>query len=274
MAYAFEAQESPIYSDDGSLVRHFFVEECQDASQAEALAFGAAITIYEGRIRESQGNARSIGYQTFQVEIKYKPPPPDPNDPSQQPPNNDPPTGILEFDASGTTQHITTAVVNQWHYPSGAPNMKGAIGVGKDAVEGTDIIIPALQFTITKHFAIAQITGTYVKNLARLTGKTNQVDYNLSGEDFEAGELLFMGASGSCRGRLDWEISYRFSASENIANYTIPGTTIKVTEKRGHDYLWIRFKGEESSNNLVQVPEFAYVARVYKEADFKQVLGF
>jgi hypothetical protein len=274
MAYAFEHQESPVYSDDGSLTRVWNVADCQDHNQAEALAFGANAPIYEGRIRKGQGNVSRTGYSTFRVEIKHEPPPPDPNDPSQQPPNNDPPGGILEFDAAGTTQHITTAVVNQWHYPNNAPNMKGAIGVGKDTVEGTDIIIPTLQFTITKHFPIAQVSGTYVKNLARMTGRTNQLDYNLAGEDFEAGELLFLGASGSCRGRLDWEISYRFSASENIENYKIPGTSITVASKKGHDYLWIRFKQEESQDNLVQVPEFAYVARVYKDADFKTILGF
>jgi hypothetical protein len=90
--------------------------------------------------------------------------------------------------------------------------------------------------------------------------------------------LLFLGSTGSARERIDWEITYRFEASQNVSELTIPGTGIQVSDKRGHDYMWVRFKKEEAVEggkpHLVQVPEFAYVSRVYREADFKSVLGF
>lgn len=269
MAYAYEAHESPQYADDGSLTRTFIVEGSQDALQSEGVAFGAASTDYEGRIRGNKFNTERLGFSTFKCGIKYELPP---QDPSQQPPNNDPPQGIIEFDTAGGTQHITTAKA-QTHYPQNAPDMKRAIGVGRDTVEGVDIIVPSLQFTVTRHFPIAQITGGYIKDLARLTGKTNKLDYDLDGETFEAGELLFMGASGGCRGRPDWEIAFRFQAEQNNTNLDVSPTITGIT-KKGHQYLWVRFKQEESQNNLVQVPEFAYVATVYEEEDFKAILGF
>lgn len=270
MPYTYEAHESPSYSDDGSLERVFFVNECQDGAQAEGLVMAAAFPTYEGRIREARPAVNRLGFNTFRGTIKYKPPPLD-DDQQSQTPNTDPPGGILEFDTSGGTQHVTTALA-QTNYPANAPDMKRAIGVGTDTVDGTDVIVPKLSLTITRHWQIAQVTGAYVKNLARLTGKTNGLEYALSGELFDVGELLFLGATGTCRGRPDWEITYRFEASQNGLIDVSP--TLTQIPKQGHQYLWVKFKHEANANHLVQVPEFAYVATVYYPADFRAFLGF
>ena len=79
---------------------------------------------------------------------------------------------------------------------------------------------------------------------------------------------MFLGASGAKRGFEDWEITFRFAASPNVAGLqlgNIPGIN-----KEGWHYLWVRFTDEVENvaKVLIKKPVAAYVERVYDYGDF------
>jgi hypothetical protein len=77
--------------------------------------------------------------------------------------------------------------------------------------EGFDIIVPTCNFSETHYIAVASVTKAYKATLVSLTGKVNNAKFR----GFAAGEVLFLGASGSQRGD-DWEITFKFSANSNV----------------------------------------------------------
>jgi len=184
--------------------------------------------------------------------------------------NNTPPeTGesVFNFDTGGGTQHITQSLQTIGSYaPPGktAPNFKGAIGVTHDSVEGVDITVPIYQFSETHYLADSAVTPAYKATLFSLTGKVNSGAF----KGFAAGEVLFLGASGSKRGEADWEITFRFAASPNRTNLTVGDIT--VASKKGWEYLWVRYADAEDSSAkvLVKQPVAAYVEKVYPDGDF------
>jgi len=181
----------------------------------------------------------------------------------------EPKTGdsVYNFDIGGGTQHLTQSIETVGKYaPEGKtpPDFKGAIGVTHDSVEGVDITVPVYHFSETHYKADTEVTAEYKATLFALTGKVNAAAF----KGFEAGEVLFLGASGSKRGEEDWEITYRFAASPNATD--IPVGDITVTSKKGWEYLWVRYADAEDAgaNALVKRPVAAYVEKVYEEGDF------
>jgi hypothetical protein len=76
---------------------------------------------------------------------------------------NVPPEGatIISFDTTGGVQHITQSLETVGSYaPVGetAPDFHGAIGVSKDAVEGADIVVPVLNFSVIKSLPASSLT--------------------------------------------------------------------------------------------------------------------
>lgn len=169
------------------------------------------------------------------------------------------------FDTGGGTQHITQSIATiAKHAPPGKtpPDCKGAIGVTSDSVDGVDITVPVYQFTETHYIPIAAVTNAYKGKLFLLTGKTNNGPFRM----FAAGEVLFLGASGGQRGYEDWEITFRFAASPNATGLTVGDIT--AIDKKGWEYLWIRYEDAESEDALIKQPVGVYVEQVYEEADF------
>jgi len=144
-----------------------------------------------------------------------------------------------------------------------APDCKGAIGVTADSVEGVDITVPVYQFSETHYLADTLVTPAYKATLFALTGKVN----NAAFKGFAAGEVLFLGASGSRRGYGDWEITFRFAASPNVTNLTIGDIT--GINKKGWEYLWVRYSDSEDAvaKALVKKPVAVYIEQVYPYGD-------
>jgi len=189
------------------------------------------------------------------------------------------------FDTAGGTQHITQqpqygggtaagerATTTEKRYGSGAPDQKGAIGVDGDSVQGVDIVIPALQWTENYDVPAQYVTNDWVKTVSALTGTTN----NAAFRSFAAGEVLFIGGTGSQdwdaeKGDSPWSLSFKFVASPNADGTTLPTLTIgSITgiEKRGHEYLWVRYESEVNSGTPLKVPKYVYVNQVYPSANF------
>lgn len=178
---------------------------------------------------------------------------------------------VFEFDTGGATQHITQSqetVATTAPIGKTAPNHKGAIGWTPDYVEGTDIAIPQFNWSETHRFSAAVVGTAFRRNLFELTGTVN--DSAWRGE-FDAGEVLFLGASGRRRGTDDWEITFSFSGLPNASPLEIPGTALQpFAVKEGWDYLWVQYEDEvdEATKALVKVPRAAYIERVYRRSNF------
>ncbi|RMF94392.1 MAG: hypothetical protein D6741_12675, partial [Planctomycetota bacterium] len=108
------------------------------------------------------------------------------------------------------------------------------------------------------------VTDAYKATLYNLTGTVNNATFR----NFAAGEVLFMGASGSKRGPGDWEITFRFAASPNVTGLTIGEIT--GINKNGWDYLWVAYADDvdDAAKELIKKPIAAYVERVYRYTDF------
>lgn len=187
----------------------------------------------------------------------------------------DPLRRTRSFDTGGGTSHMTQAEVES-KYPNNAPGMNKAIGVDGDSVAGVDVVTPALTWTETYDVPAHYVTADYIKTIGKLTGTVN----NAAFRTFDAGEVLFVGASGSQewdsqKGDGPWSLSYKFVQSSNAgSNATLPAITVgDITgiEKKGHEYLWVRYEDNVADNTLLKKPKAVYVNRVYRQADFSQL---
>ncbi len=179
----------------------------------------------------------------------------------------DPNESTYTFDTGGGTQHVTQSLETKDSYPApgfAAPDFGGAIGVTHEDVEGVDVTVPVYNFSETHYIDDALVTDAYKGVLFLLTGRTNQSAFR----NFAVGEVLFLGASGSKRGKEDWEITFKFAASPNVTNLQIGPIT--VAAKRGWELLWIRYTDVEdaTAKMLVKQPVAAYVEKVYEDGNF------
>lgn len=167
---------------------------------------------------------------------------------------------------SGGSTKITQGLAFQSYAPSGgtAPNFAGAINVTPNGVDGVDIVIPALEFSITKNQPNGVVTMGYVATLVNLTGTTNNAPFN----GFAAGELLFMGADFAQSSGGECSVTYKFVASPNQTGLTVG--TITGINKKGHEYMWVHYEASEDSSSLTltRKPIAVYVHRVYRESNF------
>ena len=174
------------------------------------------------------------------------------------------------FDTGGGTQHITHSkeTIGSYVADGTAPDNKNAIGVtqngsGPPTVAGCDIVVPVFNFSETHIIADDDVDAAYKATLADLTGKTNDDTF----KGFAAGEVLFLGASGTKRGTDDWEITFKFAAGRNAADLTVGSIT--GIAKKGWEYLWVLFEEVEDGTAVALVPQpsAVYVEKVYEAGD-------
>jgi hypothetical protein len=219
------------------------------------------------QLRAEQYSVSYLGDDAWQVTISYS------KDGAED--GTDPLKRSRSFDTTGGTQHITQAysvgsggsLDFEYRFPSSATNMSGAIGMDSNGVNGVDVVTPQLQWQESYDVPNAYVTNSWIRSVAGVTGTTN----NASFRGFEAGEVLFMGCSGSQewddqKGRGPWSLSFRFVASKNVTNQTIGSIT--GISKRGHDYLWVLYEDAVSGSALLKRPKSVYVSKVYKDSDF------
>lgn len=224
--------------------------------------------VSDAQLWVEQYSVAYLGDNAWQVTINYE-------KAGAEPSTSDPIKRARSFDTTGGTQHITQAcsvgsggtLDFEKRFPSGATNMSGAIGVDSNGVNGVDIVVPQLQWQESYDVPNAYVTAAYVRGVAGITGTTN----NASFRGFDAGEVLFLGCSGSQewddqKGRGPWSLSYRFVASKNVTGQTIGSIT--GIEKNGHEYLWVRYEDAVSGSTLLKQPKAVYVSKVYKDSDF------
>lgn len=216
---------------------------------------------YEGRTSRRIA-LESQGHELWEATVSYTAP----QEPQVTPSTND---VVVSFDTSGGTQHITQSLQTMGSYNEGAqfgiiPNFFGAIGVTNNSVEGVDIVVPVFAFSETHYLTDEVVTASYRSALFALTGKVNDGDFR----EYAEGEVLFMGVSGARRGSGDWELTFKFQASPNRFNFNVG--PILVEEKRGWDYMWVRYEEEEDlgAYAVVKRPVAVVIERVYPRANF------
>lgn len=172
----------------------------------------------------------------------------------------------FSFDTTGGSTHITQSR-ETLRTTAGAPDFGGAINAAEDRVDGVDVKIPSFKYSESHVFDAASVTLAYLKTLSQLTGSTNDATF----KGWSAGEVLFLGASGTLRlgsDQSEWEITYSFDMSEN-ENITVGD--LGMILKEGWAYLWINYKDTENGDAVVKQPRAAYVERVYPESSFASI---
>lgn len=172
----------------------------------------------------------------------------------------------LSFSTKGGRQHVTQSretVGTFVQTPYVAPDFKGAIGVTKSGVQGTDIVVPAFSFQLTVRVPSTSVSTSYVMTCHSLTGCQNNATFF----GFEAGEVTFLGMDGRKSGP-ESELSFAFSAEPNVEDQVIGD--IDGIEKKGQDYLWVLYDEEEdtAAKRMAMRPKAAYVEQVKPPANF------
>lgn len=240
--------------DQSSVELRLLVRGTDDDVTANSALVAASPTSYGGLIRQSIHLER-IAEDAWEGSVRYG---------THEPPETG--DNSFSFDTGGGSQHITQSLATVGAYSASgpAPNFKGAIGVTPGSVDGVDITVPVYNFTETHYLATSLVTAGYKATLFSLTGTVN----NGAFRGFAAGEVLFLGASGSKRGPEDWEITFRFAASPNVTGLVVGDIT--GIAKKGWEYLWVRYRDEEdtAAQALVKRPVAAYVEQVYPSTNF------
>lgn len=242
----------------------YLVFEVESEEAALSAARGVAAEKVENLELKSIELAERINQTTFKVTAVYEPLVFDTGDGASG--NSNEPS--FNFDTGGGTKHITQSLQTVGKFPATAPDFAGAVEVDNEGnVNGVDIAMPVMNFSETHYFSPGRVSTSYKKRIAELTGKVNSGSF----KGYAAGEVLFLGASGSRRGKRStdyWEITFKFAVSPNVTN--LKAGTIIVSSKKGWDYLWVRYADDVSSDRkaLIKKPVAAYVEKVYEQASF------
>lgn len=150
-----------------------------------------------------------------------------------------------------------------------APDHQGAIGVSLDAVQGCDIYVPQMQWSLARQRAFVDFN--YLRTVRSLVGKTNAATFF----GFPAGSLLYLGCEPtSAVGTMDdgsrflfWNLAHSFAQEDN--RVALPVGPIIIPQKTGWNYVWAKYAPAASAGALVQRPTAVYVERVYDEGNYE-----
>lgn len=238
----------------------YVVLDATDEAEVRALALAGIPAGYAGLGLRSITLEERLNATTWKVTALY-----DAGERDTPPEDAEPTT---TFDTGGGTQHITQSLRTVGRYgPAASAALGGAIGFDGQQVTGVDITVPIYHFSETHLLPPAAVTAAYRRSLFALTGAVNDGPFR----DFQAGEVLFLGASGSRRGTGPedrWEIAFAFAASPNRSDLTVGAIT--GIAKRGWDYLWVQYGDDvdPDAQVLIKRPIAAYVEQVYPFASF------
>ena len=208
-----------------------------------------------------------INLDTFKVRAVYG------EDPEKEREGEDEDDTNFTFDSSGGTMHMDVSLETKGKFPADAPDFKRAINVDNESnVNGCEIVMPTFQFSETRTVKASKVNASYKRKIAELTGTVNAGAF----KGFEPGEVLFLGATGSKKGKKrkhPWEITFKFAVSPNKENLKVGDIT--VDSKDGWDYLWVKYEDEVSDErkNLVKKPVAVYVEKVYERKNFSLLKG-
>jgi hypothetical protein len=170
-------------------------------------------------------------------------------------------TILVGWDTGGGTAKMNFSKQTVATFPGGGPDLKNAINYKDGKVEGVDVILRGKQLIIKKYVANDDLDD-HEAAADECTRKTN----NASFFGYAAGEVLMVRARAARRSSNDYEITYEFLVHPNETGVTFAG--ISSVDKKGHEYAWPLYGEAVAGNELVTLPRYIMVERVYDEADF------
>lgn len=268
--------------EGGSTRLAYHVLEAATEGEARALAAAIAPLAYvagvETLVRQAI-NIKPTGFDCWRAEVDYGP---EGDEDSQEQP--EPGTWKFSFDTTGGRHRVTKSKQTiSRHWKSGtdeAPDLEGAIEYDGERVNGAEIYVPNLAFTITAYYDPMAITPAFMKTIGRASARMN-TDTWLT---FDPGEVLFLG--GKAEGDIPTVAGQRvapiavqlfFEMSENITNldpsFTLGDPQAQI-DARGWDYVWYRFKKQIDDDQPLLTPVHAYVEEMYDPLAFGAFFGF
>jgi hypothetical protein len=250
---------SEVVSSKSSAEIPYIVRQAADETEVKSAASAAIPSTYSGMPRKSIEVTERVNAITWKVVARYETAEYDPVEP---------PEPVFSFDTGGGTQHITQSIQTiSRHGPAATDKLGGAIGFDGENIEGVDIAIPVYNFSETHYKSAASVSLSYRLALFRTTGTVNSSSF----KGFAAGEVLFLGASGSRRGDDaddDWEITYKFAAQQNRTGISVG--EISGISKKGWEYLWVQYAPEVDTDHsqIVKKPVAVYIEKVYQDGNF------
>lgn len=172
------------------------------------------------------------------------------------------------FEIGGTSIFRSHSIATSNSYANAgdtAPDFNNAIGWDGERVNGVQLPPqPGFTFTIPARKDVADVDTAYITAVSELLYTTNDDTF----EGFAAGEVLFLGVSGSRVGDDQWQLYYKFAREDNLTGLSID--TITSIDKEGWEYLWVYYEPEEdgTANVLAVKPKAVYVEQVFEEGDF------
>lgn len=158
---------------------------------------------------------------------------------------------------------------------NGVPNFNGAIGVNDDKVEGCDIEIGKVEFSITKKWPQGILPAVYFVTLADMTDRTvvNGAPFTFAwmGQTltFATGSLRFRGAPIQWSSQGEISITYHFAYQRPILasdQFKVAGSG--VITKEGWQYLWVRYLATPQNGRVVMIPKSVHINKVYPYDEF------
>ena len=235
----------------------YVVRQAVDENDVKSVAHGTSVDLGGRRVRKTILIDERINSDTWKVTANYE------GIEGQE--EEEGPQSSYSFDTGGGTQHITQSIQTIGKYgPKASDILGGAIGYDGEHVQGVDITLPVFNFTETHFLPDSVVTNAYKGNIFNMTGKVNSGGFR----GFAAGEVLFVGASGSKRGEEDWEITFRFAALPN--KQAIQVGEIGGISKKGWEYMWVQYADEvdDAKKQILKKPVAVYVEKVYDETGF------
>lgn len=154
-----------------------------------------------------------------------------------------------------------------------APDFNKLIGVNADGtVEGTEVIVPALQLSIDTVYPLGFVDLFRMKLWSYNTGKTNAAPF----EGWQIGEVLYEGTEFEDGTNSPTRVTHNVSISPNLTNVTIAGLT--GINKKGWEFLWFRVVEETNVAGGITYPvkraTHYYVEQIYQTVDLATIFGF
>ncbi|VTU02442.1 Uncharacterized protein OS=Isosphaera pallida (strain ATCC 43644 / DSM 9630 / IS1B) GN=Isop_2424 PE=4 SV=1 [Gemmataceae bacterium] len=270
----------------GSITREYVVTGTSLEIEVQELTLLAASVVYLGLVRKAikaapQGGGIwfvSVEYANIDIQQAIGEEPQPPEGPGGGVAGGDAPLpASCTWDTTGGTVHIgqskgtrsvttfdglgdaTGTQVNNYTLTN-----KRAIGLADGRVEGVDVFAPAFRFTVEAQRAVCSLA--YMNAVRDLTGRVN---YGAAFYGFQAGEVLYLGASARPGSTSRWAVTHSFAVQRNEVNLRI-SDTIVVPVKKGWDYIWVGYRKGLNTimNQVVNVPAAAFVEYVYDNGDF------
>lgn len=180
--------------------------------------------------------------------------------------------GSVSWDTSGHTEHITQGddEFPAETIPEDAADFSGAINVSGDSVQGIDVPRPAMRYSETWIIPVPNaMSCTFLTAVYKLTGTINKEPFRC----FEANECLFVGARGQWSDDQPYAtVTFEFEARANNPTYYPWRGAAGTFDKKGWEYVWLRYEDAVDSSSLVKRPIAAYKHRIFKEKAWDDLL--